>query len=216
MFNLNEAVVEWRRQMLAAGIKAPVPLEELENHLRDDVERRVRSGASAQQAFEAAVQRIGEARALQVEFAKTAESKKTWEERKLKTFCIVFAASAYVTPFALSAPKPWSRMNPTDRWLGLAAVALTVVFMFSGLFLHRFLPLIRDKRIRTRVQFAGAIPLFVWLCVFGYVVLPRVELTVAQATVATLWAIFPLALFGGLICGLDEAAYRRTSAVHHP
>lgn len=202
--------------MLAAGIKAPVLLDELENHLRDDVERRARSGANAQQAFEAAAQQIGEARALQAEFSKTADWKKTWEERKLKTVCIILAASAYLTPLALSAPKLWRRMDPTERWLGLSAVALTVVFMFSGLFLHRFLPLIRNKRIRTRVQFQGAIPLFVWLCLFGYVVLPRLELTVAQATVATLWAIFPLALFGGLICGLDEAAYHRTSAVQHP
>src|SRR5216683_2850215 len=59
MFNLDESISEWRRQMLAAGIKTPVPLNELENHLRDDVEQQMRSGLSAQQAFEAAVQGIG-------------------------------------------------------------------------------------------------------------------------------------------------------------
>jgi len=37
MFNLDEAISEWRKQMLAAGIKTPVPLEELETHLRDNV-----------------------------------------------------------------------------------------------------------------------------------------------------------------------------------
>jgi hypothetical protein len=210
MFNLEQAISEWRRQMLSAGIKSPVPLDELESHLREDIEREVQTGLNAQQAFEAAVQRIGQARALQAEFAKTAELKEM-RERKLKLLCIVFTASAYLAPFALSGPKPWSRMNPTEQWLGLAAIGLSVVSMFSGLFLHRFLPVIPDKRVRTRVQFAGALPLFVWLCVFGFIVLPRVELTVAQLMVATLWAISPLALFGGLICGLDEAAYRRTS-----
>jgi leader peptidase (prepilin peptidase) / N-methyltransferase len=70
MFNLDQAVVEWRRQMLATGIKTPVPLDELENHLRDDVEQRVRSGASAQQAFEAAVLGIGQADTLKREFTK--------------------------------------------------------------------------------------------------------------------------------------------------
>jgi hypothetical protein len=39
MFELEQAITGWRRQMLAAGIKTPVPLEELEIHLRDEIER---------------------------------------------------------------------------------------------------------------------------------------------------------------------------------
>ena len=37
MFDLEQSIAEWRRQMLAAGIKTPVPLEELEIHLREDI-----------------------------------------------------------------------------------------------------------------------------------------------------------------------------------
>jgi hypothetical protein len=37
MFDLEQTISEWRRQMLSAGIKTPVPLEELEIHLREDV-----------------------------------------------------------------------------------------------------------------------------------------------------------------------------------
>ena len=57
--------------MLAAGITAPVPLEELEIHLREDVEQQMRLEASAAQAFAAAVRRIGPARDIQAEFSKT-------------------------------------------------------------------------------------------------------------------------------------------------
>jgi|SRR5437867_1623996 len=32
---LEKAIAEWRRQMLAAGVKTPVPLDELGSHLRD-------------------------------------------------------------------------------------------------------------------------------------------------------------------------------------
>jgi hypothetical protein len=39
MFNLEEAILEWRRQMLIAGITSPIPLDELEIHLRDDLEQ---------------------------------------------------------------------------------------------------------------------------------------------------------------------------------
>jgi hypothetical protein len=75
MFNLEESIVEWRRQMLAAGVKNPAALDELESHLREDAERLMRSGSSAEQAFETAVQRIGHAGLLKHEFAKVGGKK---------------------------------------------------------------------------------------------------------------------------------------------
>ena len=56
--------------MLAAGIKSPVPMEELESHLREEVERQMRSGVEAQPAFEAAIQKIGRTDVLKSEFLK--------------------------------------------------------------------------------------------------------------------------------------------------
>jgi hypothetical protein len=44
MFNLEQSIIEWRKQMLAAGIKTPVPLDELEIHLREEIERQMASG----------------------------------------------------------------------------------------------------------------------------------------------------------------------------
>jgi hypothetical protein len=70
MFNLEEAIAEWRRQMLAAGIKTPVPLEELESHLREDVERQIQAGLDAREAFENSVRKIGPAGMLKHEFKK--------------------------------------------------------------------------------------------------------------------------------------------------
>ena len=77
MFSLDQAMAEWRRQMLAAGIKTPVLLDELESHLRDDVEQQIQAGLSEQQAFERAIQRIGEAHALKCEFEKVGGTKWT-------------------------------------------------------------------------------------------------------------------------------------------
>jgi len=70
MFNLEEQISEWRKQMLAAGIKSPVPLEELEIHLRDEIERQIKSGLNEQKAFEISVQQIGPSKALGSEFKK--------------------------------------------------------------------------------------------------------------------------------------------------
>jgi uncharacterized membrane protein len=70
MFNLDQAISEWRRQLLAAGIKTPVPLEELESHLRDEIERHMKLGLPGQRAFEVSVPHIGPPELLKNEFKK--------------------------------------------------------------------------------------------------------------------------------------------------
>jgi uncharacterized membrane protein len=70
MFDSEKAITDWRRRMLAAGIKTPVPLEELESHLRGEIERQMKSGMNAQRAFGEAIQQIGPPNALQSEFQK--------------------------------------------------------------------------------------------------------------------------------------------------
>lgn len=78
MFNLEQSLTEWRRQMLSAGVNNPEILEELENHLREDWAQRVESGASGEQAFELAVNSVGQACVLQREFAKLTRKKCAW------------------------------------------------------------------------------------------------------------------------------------------
>ena len=63
MFEVEQAMATWRRQMSEAGLAEQV-LDELESHLCDDLERRTRSGENVQQAFEAALLTLGEANAL--------------------------------------------------------------------------------------------------------------------------------------------------------
>jgi hypothetical protein len=70
MFDLEQSITEWRRRMLAAGIKSPAPLEELESHLREEIEKQVRSGLNDQMAFAIALERIGEVAILRNEFKK--------------------------------------------------------------------------------------------------------------------------------------------------
>jgi hypothetical protein len=168
----------------------------------------VKSGSSLEAAFEFAVRKIGQSDAIATEFEKTV---KEVRERKFKLLCVIFVALIYPLPFILSVPKPWISFEPVQRWLGIAAIVLTVLSLFSGLLLRRFLPVIRNKGLRTRIQLASVIPVIVWIAAFGFAILPRLDLSFGQITVATLWAIAPLAIFGGVTFGLDEAAYRATS-----
>jgi hypothetical protein len=70
MFNLEQAIAAWLDQMLAAGIKFPVPLDELELHLREEIEQQIKAGLNEQTAFETSVKQIGLAFVLKQEFEK--------------------------------------------------------------------------------------------------------------------------------------------------
>jgi hypothetical protein len=74
MFNLECAITEWRKQMVAAGVKNGEVLNELESHLRDDIQPEIQAGLTAERSFEIAVERIGGAQAIKTEFAKIGRS----------------------------------------------------------------------------------------------------------------------------------------------
>jgi len=137
MFNLEQSINDWRRQMLVAGIKSPAHLDELESHLRDDVQAKLRSGLAGPEAFASAVRQMGGAQVLQNEFFKT----RVTMGRRLKRLIFIFAD---VPNFQLvtnrniihPAPKP----NVELRWatyLKAAAFALpsALIWMFSMVFI---------------------------------------------------------------------------------
>ncbi|HWB01601.1 MAG TPA: Clp protease N-terminal domain-containing protein [Verrucomicrobiales bacterium] len=108
MFNLEQSISEWRGKMLSAGIRNPDIVEELESHLREDWARRVESGESGEQAFERAVQGIGQPSVLKHEFAKTSVKKRAWLKRLNGIIDAVTGAFG-------SAPS-WSTLTPGARW----------------------------------------------------------------------------------------------------
>lgn len=67
MFDLNEAVSKWRKEMLGAGVKSPVPLNELESHLREQLEGR---GVIDEKIFDCAVRQLGRPGSIRSEFKK--------------------------------------------------------------------------------------------------------------------------------------------------
>jgi hypothetical protein len=68
MFDLEKSIADWRKQLLTAGLKTPALVEELESHLRNEIERQMKSGVNSQRAFQEAVQQIGAPDALRNEF----------------------------------------------------------------------------------------------------------------------------------------------------
>jgi hypothetical protein len=75
MFDLDDAVAGWRRNLEEVGVKRDEDLDELEGHLRDEIEELGRSGLPQEDAFHEATRRLGDARELNQEFSKVGDQR---------------------------------------------------------------------------------------------------------------------------------------------
>ncbi len=89
MFNLEQSISEWRKQMLADGIKTPVPLNELESHLREDIEQQIKLGSNTRDAFNSAVQKLGQPVSLKSEFKQTGNIYGFLSERRTLSITLI-------------------------------------------------------------------------------------------------------------------------------
>ena len=172
MFDVEQSIADWRQQMLAAGIKTPVPLAELESHLREEVDQQMREGVSAQAAFAMAVQRIGQANALKDEFEKTSA-----EGLRLRYLCIFCFLSAPLLVFVnLWALQP-GETSPVALFGGLATMSLAASYILGLPYLYRHLPSPRNRLVQSAMLigyvFALAWPLMATCISLGTIHLNR-------------------------------------------
>jgi hypothetical protein len=128
MFDLNLAISEWRQRMIAVGIENPSVLDELENHLREDVERRILDGTSAQAAFQNATQQIGQPDRLKAEFEKAETDERNYMKRGLIIGAGIFGVligMALVMP-AVAQYRQIGVMRNNEPWLFLIGSLLTL------------------------------------------------------------------------------------------
>jgi len=151
MFNLEQCIAEWRKQILAAGIKTPVPLEELEIHLREEIERRMKSGLSEQPAFETAIQKIGTANLLNNEFEKVQGTKERRDWKLILFLASLSFFSSLIAALLVFKIGNMKELTTAQQMSGLAALAATILLAVGGRLLHRIFPVIGNKRIRDVV-----------------------------------------------------------------
>ena len=148
MFNLEKAIAEWRRRMIAAGIKTPVPLEELENHLREDIAQQIQSGLSTQQAFGIAVKTIGQALELKREFKKISGCGQPLRPQYLRIYCYVVALLMLLVSLGMLA---MNEISPIE----LAGGVLLVLYTGSLPRWHSLLANPRSRLVRGALLIGG-------------------------------------------------------------
>lgn len=204
VFNLEQSITEWRRQMLDAGIKTPVPLDELESHLRDDVEQQVRSGLNALQAFEIAVERIGRASSLNREFKKVSSTDKTLQRKRASRICAaVLGIYSLAVAWILSAHD----LSFNERISGFASLGTVLVSVTLILqIIPRLFPIIANRSVHSAVGIIGAISGAGWFLAFAYLILPRCNFTPGQLLVTIFWAAVPMLVWPAVaVLGLDKS-----------
>jgi len=218
MFKLEQSIAEWREKMRAAGIEAPVPLEELELHLRDEIDRRMRTGLTASRAFVTAAKEIGRASELNREF-KTANSPVEMPQviRLAGVVCVavVLVCPLFLfLPFLLDPGLSVATRTPAVPMLAVIFAAIILAWKYNG----NFFPEIRNQSLRRVVGvvcYAGCL-----LCIrFGLFHFPLGG-SPPRSMLVPLFIFgtecLLMSILGGAGHGLEKAAAKKFAAMDLP
>ncbi|HWC61451.1 MAG TPA: permease prefix domain 1-containing protein [Verrucomicrobiae bacterium] len=132
--NFDADIAEWRGQLFAAGIKDSRVLDELESHLREEIERRIHAGVDVRRAFQLAVARLGEPQALKVEFDRIEKRERKYMKRSLMIgvgILGVMVGMALVMP-AVAQYRQIGVMRNNEPWLFLIGSLMTLAGCVAG------------------------------------------------------------------------------------
>ena len=219
MFNLDHAITEWQKQMLAAGIKTPVPLEELEIHLREDIAQQMQSGLSAQQAFGIAVKKIGQAPELKREFKKVSAPMEM--QKIIKLAGVICVAVALVCHLFTCSPVVFAlifahglRVSLITRMLAWAILVIPVaITVLSWKYNHKLLPVIRNQPFRRAVGIVCYVGCLLWIrfVLFHLPTGATGNFFLVVFLFGSQWTV--MAILGGVGHGLEKAAAKKTEPV---
>jgi hypothetical protein len=208
MFDLEQSLGRWRQQMKASGVGTPKVIDELESHLREALERRIRSGENAEKAFEFAVCEIGDAPALKTEFAK-ARGVRAITEKLMLAVCVVFVAFIV---FLSGAAVVLCFSSLADRIVAGVGMAATLITACLWSRVVRFLPVIADTRVRVFTSLACILTGIGIATFYCQVILPHFGQPYDhQVAAAGFWMLLPVAAGFGIGCGFDLAGRRHTA-----
>jgi len=119
-FDLNDALLRWRRDLAAQPAIAVEDIRELETHLRETFSAFQRRGLSDPEAFAKALAKLGPAAQLGAEFAK-AHQLRVWRDR---VFWIALVGCVWMLPFSAGWPKAMEFTNWLKASVGTPSAAL--------------------------------------------------------------------------------------------
>ena len=198
MFNLEEAITNWRRQMAAGGVASAEALDELEDHLLEEIERQLRAGANTECAYDAAVALIGRAGTLKTEFAKVEASPA--RPGFLRACYFIFLGGVLLI-------NTWTlleyELTPVQRILGFSAVVAIWLYLAC---LPHWLKSLRDASYRRLAKVIKLASNFLWLWPIWALLeaLDVVHTGMGIVPSTVLWCVYAAIAMTTVVYGLNE------------
>ena len=135
MSDIERQIEQWRKRLRASDALNDSDIEELEGHLREEVERLRRSGLSYAESFLVARYRLGETETLEVEYAKIHPSRRSLLRLSwMAVGVLIYLVAGYVVSGASRGGTVLGiRLGmgiDSILWSGLAMKAMTGAALF--------------------------------------------------------------------------------------
>ena len=129
MFDLNKAILKWKKGLRKNKSFEDGNVEELEIHLRDTIESELKLGVSAEEAFEKAVKNVGEIKEINKEYKKSHVY--STEKSKFSQMWMPALFSSYfkIALRSLKKNKSYSIINIGGLAIGLAVCIFITLFI---------------------------------------------------------------------------------------
>jgi hypothetical protein len=202
MFNLDQAIANWKRQLAASGLTQTQALDELESHLREEVQRQITSGKSPERAFEIAIARLGDPNALKNEFNKTRPARGAMEKLRIAIALLLGAFVAFlgVAAFILCYSTLLDRLT-----LAATVICILAIARYWPLAIP-YLPAIPERKKRNTVSAVCMLAGFGIANFVSQVVLPHYVHQNENVTPSIFFLVsIPVALGFALGCGIHRA-----------
>ena len=213
MFNLEDGIKGWRRQLAESGITSAEILDELEGHLRDEVDAQMRSGKTPDNAFKSAVAQMGHSRELGTEFSKLADSAQ--RPKYLGVFC--FLATALIALNAQPLIEELAASASITRAIAFTGMLVIAAYLAALPFCYRKLPSIRRPAVAWALKFGSLLVNF-WILLALLSALQLVQVKLDEGVVQLFWAAVPaffatLLAYKTFVCGRNAARMEIVRAI---
>lgn len=135
MFNLEQAIEIWKRQLAAGQSINPAAIDELESHLRDAIECKVRQGVGIELAFYKSVAELGESESLKGQF-RAAEPFLPRRARTVRTMAILLIVGSAILSGNFFSPSTAPKI-----------VGVLVSIVLFGALAAKYLAFVRWKNL---------------------------------------------------------------------
>ena len=131
MFNIEENIRSWKKGLRKGGDFEDGDIEELESHLRDEIEKLISDGLTEEKAYQKAVEKIGEPEIIGIELHKTkVVSEKAFRHKGNESFSAALVPNYIKTAFRIIKKNPiYSSINMAGLAVGLACFVLIAMYL---------------------------------------------------------------------------------------